>query len=378
MRNVLIVLANTLRVTFRRRSSLIVYFLLPIGGVLLAIAIMSSAASRPIHVGIVNEDGGPYAADLAAGIASWGNYRTVAIEKTRLDAAITAGRIDCGLVIPPGYSKGVPAGRIEKIVLVSIKGQAVTAALAGLIDQYSTGLSELARASAGDPVRFASLYNAARSNAARLAEVSLPDRLHTKGAAQVSIGYFLMFVMLGTGLTSQLILADKRSRTYSRICSAPVRPRHYLAGNGAAGLLIVAVQVVVVLAAMSVLGITTFVPPFLLGAILLLFGVVAVALGMLVAAFSTSSGVAMGLTTLIITPSCMLSGCFWSITMMPPFMQKLALFMPQRWVLDSLTRLQQGDGAVAVNVVVLAAFAATFFLVAVYGFSRREETARFV
>lgn len=380
MRTVLIVLANTIRVTFRRRSSLVVYFLLPIGGVILAVAIMSVAATRPIRIGVINEDGGPYAADLAASLATWGNYRTTAVDRARLDSEITAGKIDCGLIIPPGYSTGVPEGHIEKVTLVSLKGQAVTAALSGLIDQYSAGLVELARASGGDAARFAVLYSEARRKAAGLVEVGLPDQGHTKGATLVSIGYFVMFVMLGAGITSQLILAEKRSRTYYRICSAPVQPRHYLAGNGAAGLLIIAGQIIVVLAVMRLFGITTHVPPFLLGAILLLFGVVAVALGMLVAAYSSSTGVAVGLSTLVVTPSCMLSGCFWSISFMPPFMQKLALFMPQRWVLDSVTRLQQGGGAgsVALNLLVLAAFAATFFLVAVYGFSRREESGQFI
>lgn len=380
MRTVLIVLANTIRVTFRRRSSFIVYLLLPVGGVILAVGIMSSSAAQPLRVGIIDEDGGAYAVDLVASIASWGDYTTETIGRAALDSEITSGKLDCGLIIPPGYSAGLPAGRIKKVTLVSVKGQAVTAALSGLIEQYSAGLAELARASAGNPTRFSALYAQARSKGATLTEVKVPDRRSTKGAALVSIGYFVLFVMLGAGITSQFILTEKRSRTYYRICSAPVRPRHYLAGNGGAALLIIAAQIVVVLTAMHLFGLTTHVPELLLAALLLLFGVVAVALGMLIAAFASSTGVAVGLSTLIITPSCMLSGCFWSISFMPPFMQKLALFMPQRWVLDGVTRLQQGEGpgSVAMNILVLAAFAAALFLVAVYGFSRREESGQFV
>ena len=147
----------------------------------------------------------------------------------------------------------------------------------------------------------------------------------------------------------------------------------------AAGLAIIAAQVIIVLGVLrGIVGIQTYVPDLLLAGILLLFGVVSVALGMLIAAFAPSFGVATGLSTLIISPSCMLAGCFWSISMMPPVMQKLALFMPQRWVLDGLASLQEGGGRLGIDMLVLAAFAVTFFLVAIYGFKRREDAGQFV
>jgi len=381
MRSILLIMTNTLRVTFRRKSSFIIYLLLPVAGVLLALSIMSGGSSRPVRIGVVDHDGGPYASDLTSNFESWGNYRVEAVRASELGSLIAAGKIDCGIEIPAGYSASIPTGRIERVSLVSLKGQAVTAVLESLINQYSGALSDLAKGSGGSVERFRALYDRTRTQGATLVVDHLPDQLRNKAVTYTSLGYFVMFVMLGAGITSQLILAEKRSRTYYRICGAPVRSRDYLAGNGLAGLSIIFVQIITVMVVLrGILKVDTYAPDLLLAAILAVFGLVAVALGMLIAAFARSSGAAAALSTLIITPSCMLAGCFWSLSFMPPFMQKIALFMPQRWVLDAVTKLQAGGSAagVAANTIVLAAFAVTFFVVAAYGFARREESGQFV
>jgi ABC-2 type transporter/Polysaccharide lyase family 8, N terminal alpha-helical domain len=62
---------------------------------------------------------------------------------------------------------------------------------------------------------------------------------------------------------------------------------------------------------------------------------------------------------LIIIPSCMLGGCFWPVSIMPDFMQKVANFIPQYWAIDAFTRLSEGQrlGDVGQNLAILGLFA---------------------
>jgi ABC-2 type transport system permease protein len=190
-----------------------------------------------------------------------------------------------------------------------------------------------------------------------------------------------MFMMLGAGGTTELILKEKRSRTYFRICASPVKSRNYLAGIVVTSLLIAIVQVIVVLIMIKhAFRLDTFVPMHQLFAILICFSLVAVGLGLLMVSFSKDSVQAGMLQTLIITPTCLLSGCFWPIDIMPQTVQKVSDFLPQKWALLAIQRLQTGINFsdVLPYIAVVLAFAFAFFLVAVYRFSRNESVTNFV
>lgn len=76
----------------------------------------------------------------------------------------------------------------------------------------------------------------------------------------------------------------------------------------------------------------------------------------------------------------MLGGCFWDISLMPDFMQKIGYFVPQRWAMDAIQKLQNGGAQadILLNLIILAAFAAAFILTAIYKFSRTTSLQKFV
>jgi ABC-2 type transport system permease protein len=42
------------------------------------------------------------------------------------------------------------------------------------------------------------------------------------------------------------------------------------------------------------------------------------------------------INSMIVTPTCMLGGCFWPLAIMPEFMQKIANFIPQKWAIEAV------------------------------------------
>ena len=114
--------------------------------------------------------------------------------------------------------------------------------------------------------------------------------------------------------------------------------------------------------------------------VMFLFSLIAVGISLVIISFSNSRSAAGALQNLIITPTVMLSGCFWPVEVMPKSLQKIANFLPQRWTLDTLTKLQEGNefSGLYLNFMILFAFAAAFFLIAVYRFSRNNTTQNFV
>jgi ABC-2 type transport system permease protein len=114
--------------------------------------------------------------------------------------------------------------------------------------------------------------------------------------------------------------------------------------------------------------------------VMMVFALVAVGISLVIVAFASSSSAANSFTNLIITPTCLLAGCFFPIDMMPKTLQKIADFMPQRWVLDIITKLQQGTSfeSLYLNIMILLAFAIAFFLLAIYKFSRNNSVKNYI
>lgn len=381
MKNIILLTLNTLRVTFRRKGNIIIYVILPILGILISSAIYGGSGTRPINVGVVDQDASRLSAAFVESMKQWGNYRTTVVEEKDINGNLLDGKQDCVLVIPAGYEKSLWSGSAEKIRLISVKGQESTVFLENFINLYGQNLSDIVTVSGEDRALFDRLYKGYQEGALKMSVEKLKDERSSKNATVLGLGMLIMFVMLGAGMTSQFILNEKKNRTYYRICSAPVRVREYLAGNAITSLLIVTVQVVFVQLLMKVaFRIETFIPDLVLFLLLFTFGIVATGFGMLITAFSSSSYMAGTLSSLVITPTCMVGGCFWPLEYMPEFMQKIALFMPQRWVLDAVQKLQRGSelSDILLNLVILLAFAAALFLVSIYKFGRTKDVAKFV
>ena len=381
MRNMRLIIVNILKVTFRKKGNIIVYLFLPLAGVLLSFLIYGNAGTSPLRVGITNNDTGIFSTELIGTLQALDNYKVAEVKEAEMNNKLLDSVLDTAIVIPEGYTDSIYSGNPVNIQIVSLKGQETTVWISQVLNSFTDTLAKLSAASGGDRAVFESMYGQYKTDRAKLTVVKLEDKGTGRYMALTSIGFLIMFIMLGAGFINMIILKEKRDRTYHRICSAPVNARQYIAGNAITSLLVVIIQILFIQIAMKhIFRIDTGVSDSAMFAILLMFGFVAVGLGLVVTAFSSSSHIANTLSTLIITPTCMLGGCFWQIEQMPDFMQKIGYFVPQRWAINAIQKLQ-ADGVqadISINLLILAAFAAAMAIIAIYKFSRSSNVQKFV
>jgi len=76
----------------------------------------------------------------------------------------------------------------------------------------------------------------------------------------------------------------------------------------------------------------------------------------------------------------MISGCFWPMEIMPKSLQRIADFLPQKWTIGAIQKLQMGGSTdqIIINLLIIVAFALTFFLVAAYRFGRNDSVKTFI
>jgi ABC-2 type transport system permease protein len=76
----------------------------------------------------------------------------------------------------------------------------------------------------------------------------------------------------------------------------------------------------------------------------------------------------------------MLGGCYWPIWMMPEFMQKAAMLVPQYWANEAISLLQQGKTLLDLpqHLLALTGFSALFLALCVFALRRSKAAGTFV
>lgn len=380
MRNILLLILNNMKVTFRKKGSLLVYIVVPIACILLSIS-LNGGSSDNLNIGILNKDNGRISKDLVDSIRKNEKFTVTTVRESEIKDKIASRKLDCVIEIPENFQESIYNNKIDRLNIVSIKGEESVAWITSYVDFYIKNLSDISSASKGNRATFDKIYNGFMKEGITLSIEKLKDESHSKNATMQSIGFLIMIVMIGAINTSNIILKERRNRTYYRICTAPVSSAAYIIANIITNIIIIAIQIIVViLAATKILRMETFIPDFELITILIVFGIAAVGLGILIVALSKTSYQVGTMMTLISTPTCMLAGCFWPSEIMPIALQKIGNFLPQKWTLDAVLKLQTGSrfSDIFINLGIILAFAAAFFIIAAYKFNSMDKVKNFI
>ena len=381
MRNLFLLALNTLKITFRKKINIVVYLILPVVIVLSVMSAYSSTEPK-LKVGIYNKaTNGVIAKDFVAALNGQDKFKIQEVKEEEISNLVVDGKVDCVITIPANFDRSVQNASISKIQITAIKGQEVTAWVQNYVNYYVKSLMMLGKASDGDRATFDKLYEGFKVQTLNFHKNVVKDESIDKEKTVQSIGFLIMFMLTGATTTSGLILKEKKEKTYFRIFTTPVNSRIYIGANILANMCIMVAQsVLVIFASKYILKLTTGIPDLQLLAILILFGLICVTLGILLVAFSTTTSQVGGMSTLIITPTCMLSGCFWPIELMPEFMQQIANFLPQTWALEAIRELQNGKTFLAIVPLlgILVAFSLAFFLIGMYKMKNSESVKSFI
>ncbi|WP_195570795.1 ABC transporter permease [Paenibacillus sp. 1001270B_150601_E10] len=284
------------------------------------------------------------------------------VETERL---VTERKQEAGLYIPDGYGKLINQQEAPKLSVFSIGLKEVSSTLKLTAEQVTR-----------EWMRFASLTDAKTL----LSEASLQSQLETYLALKpsyhiekndsavapnlrIAMGMFMIFILYNALNAVVVMKEDKQKTLMSRIYAAPVRSWEISAGYFIGIVLYGTVQLVIVLfITRVVMGIEMGIGAVEQFVLLELFLCAGISIGcMLGACFSSTSHFSnMGFA--FVFPTSMIGGCFWPVTMMKPYMQKLSYIVPQRWALDGLELVAAGNSlsSIWLHLVVLCLFTILF------------------
>lgn len=382
MKDMLWLIRRTLISTFKNYKNWLLYFGLPVAAILLALVTRGGDGDTRLNIGIVNQDGGQAITQDAVDFI--GRMESVVLSEigpAEVNDRIVSGELTAALTFPAGFAQSLSNGDPMPVQIVSIQDAGVTGYLKSNLSRYIDNRVAIADASEGDEARFEALYSAYRNSDFRFAAGTVEDRSVGHNRTNQSIGYLVILMLFAAANLSGILIRERENRTYFRVISSPISARTYAGSNIAVNLAVMIAQIAVTLTVLTgIFRVDPGIPVWTMFLILGLFALVAVSLSLALTALSKSSLAASASQNMLFLPTSILAGCMFPIDIMPAAMQNIAYFLPQYWLLDTFGELQLGNslGSLYPNLLILAAFALTFSLVAVYKFGRNNDTRSYI
>jgi ABC-2 type transport system permease protein len=358
--------AQLIRRTMGSRRGLVMNVIIPAIILSIMAGLFASLEGGKAVIAISNKDAGVLGSYLASSVQQETLYEIhlePKLTEQDLKDMVVDGKADAAIYIPSDYSAKLLEGSQSEAILYRMNVQLWNATLATLLETEANMLSSSASlvrgAGEADLTKLTALLDAQASPKVISDNVSM--KLGKIVSNPMMIGLMLMFVMMLVSQSIGLVLEDREQRTMARMFTAPLRAIDIAFGNFLGSMLVGTMQLVIVLSLLYfVFG---YSPGITFGSMLLVlefFLLAAVGLASAVAGLVRNSAQLSQINNLIITPTCMISGCFFPISILPDFMQKLANFTPQKWAIQAVDRLGGGGSIsdIGLQLLILLLFAA--------------------
>ncbi|MEX1306947.1 MAG: ABC transporter permease [Eubacteriales bacterium] len=376
MRNLLIVIKNILKRIFKKPSSYIIHLLVPIVVSVGIFLVYSMWSSSVIAMALCDYDKTEASSSLIAAIERTGKFEVIETTQSEAESMVADGDASFAYVIPADFEEKVLSNEAPEIVIYAVGQSEGTGWIEAISDFQIQNIRDMALAAEYDQATLSEMLSSLSDGAVTLESQSVADVTRDKETNVNSFGMYMMLLMISTITISLQLLEEKKMGTYTRIGMAPVNPKIYTLGNVSATMIVSTIQIVVLMAALVIfVNINFHMNPLVMFVIMWVFALCSASLGLMMAAFAKNANAAGTLISLVVSPSCMLAGCFWPISFMPDYMRKIAYITPQRWTLDAIADMQSGGGVAELmpSLLMVLAFTLLFFLMAAFKFKTDER-----
>ncbi|EJQ93456.1 hypothetical protein IGW_03057 [Bacillus cereus ISP3191] len=381
MKDILWLIQKTLSVLLKNKKSLLIIISLPIIGTLISFSIYGNVGQGTLNIGIVNKENEPIANDTINFLEGLNHVNVSKVKESEVEDKLTSKKLDGVITLDSGFSTSVREGKPNHIEIASIKGDQVTVFIKSYLYNYIDNIAAISKVAGTDQSTFNSMYAGYQKSSFKVKSETLEDTSKNKDMTNQTMGYLIMFMLFSAANLSGFILKEKENRTYFRLLSTPIDGKKFILSNVAVNMMILILQIVIAVLFMTNVFHTNINMPFIVMiGVLMIFALIAVGLSLVIVSFSKSSAASNAMQNIVIVPTCLLAGCYFPYDIMPKAVQKVADFLPQRWLLDTIAKLQQGIpfSELYVNILILFAFAVAFFLIAIYKFGRNNDARNFV
>ncbi len=186
-------------------------------------------------------------------------------------------------------------------------------------------------------------------------------------------GIIVFGILILIPTSARIMVSDKEKGFLSRLLTTPARPLDFISGYSLCLVVIAIIQIIIFVAAAWGFGMDIVGSLWLAFLIFLITGLCSIGIGMVVASLTKTENQAEPLCWLFAMPLAMLSGCWFSIEMLPSYLRTVAYAFPYAHAIDaSRATLIRGVGleAISNDLLFLVGWAVGIFIIGVILFKR--------
>ncbi len=353
---------RNLKETYRDPMALGFLLGFPLVFMLLFGAIFSGDDASNYPVGVIDEDN----TALSQAFINEALSAVSVLEVTSYDDADTAmkdlkfGDLDAYIVIPAGFGQQVSQ---------NWQGEKVDIILQMTYDESEIQISE----------QLVSIVNTVARSFARI-EIPLtisanPIHIETEITYVdfIAPGIIIFGLLILIPTAARTVVRDKEKGMLSRLLTTPTRPADFIMGYSLALVFITIAQIIIFIVVAWALGMNIVGNFWLAFLVFFLTGLCSIGVGMVVASLSKTEQQAEPLCWLISMPLAMLSGCWFSIEMMPSYLRSAANAFPYAHAIEAARGvLIRGVGleAISYDFLFLIGWAVVIFAIGIILFQR--------
>jgi ABC-2 type transport system permease protein len=368
---------NEIRLVARDRVALLFIVALPAAIMFIIGSTFGSMESFP--VGVVDEDGTAASRDLVAALDRGEGIEVETYgSRDALRRDVRSGTIGAGVVVPDGYGAALagPAGATVDLVAdpSSAAAAATQAAVRAAVGDAAVRLAAartVAGATGADADRARELTDAAAGDlpqaGVRTESVGEGEEATLGSFSYTAPSNLVLFTFINTLVAGAMLANERRQGITRRMLAAPHGTGTILAGIGAARLLFALLQSALIVGIGSVLFGVSWGDPVGATLLVVLFAIVATAVGLLVGSIVDEPDQAQAAGVPIAIALGMLGGCMWPLEIVPPVMRAIGHIAPHAWAMDAWIGLifdGEGVAGIAPQLAALAGFALVLGLAA--------------
>jgi len=189
----------------------------------------------------------------------------------------------------------------------------------------------------------------------------------------IAPGIIIFGLLILIPTSARIIVHDKEKGFLSRLLTTPLRPVEFISGYSLCLVVVAIAQIIIFILVGWLLGMDIVGSIGLAFLVFLLTALCSIGIGMVVAALSKTENQAEPLCWIFAMPLAMLSGCWFSVEMLPSYLRNVAYAFPYAHAIDaSKAVITRGVGmeVVSSDVLFLAGWAVGVFAIGVILFRR--------
>ena len=337
------IIKNVLRILSKRKGFLFVAFVLPALTVIFFTASFSSESKTKI--GVVNNDKGKFGDFILDGLDELDGIDIVKVKKDEnIEESLLFYKYDMAITIDENYTEDLVNGKLNKIKIEEIQKEEVQALVSQIIQSYSSCLSKICNNVDVTKIGEEEIIKSFNENQPKL-EI---NKLHKeKSNINNTLGIMLYIISITACLSVSYLLDDESLRTKDRILMSKISEKTYYSSICIVFFILSSVPAIEYYVLCKIIKLEFgFTQTYILIILLLLEVLISVMLNIFFTTFIKKKQIVSLISAACLIPIFMLSGAFWSFDFMSETLQKIGAFLPPRWILGSVEKLQEGEAVI--------------------------------